>query len=108
MTAIPDGCGGAPLHACIYLHKRHHDFDFVPMLIGHKGINTKGIFSQINAKLRIRGRGSGHLEVDGRKEAPVPLMVAVTANKTDPEGFRKAIEMILERIQDVGHKFCLF
>ena len=57
----------ARLWAHIYLHKWHHDFDLVPMLIGRGGGTTKGIFRATNAKLRIRGRGSGHLEVDGRK-----------------------------------------
>ena len=104
----------ARLWAHVFLHKRHPDFDFVPMLIGRNGHNTRGIFLATNAKLRIRGRGSGHLEVDcgngRRREAPVPLMLAVTQNKTDPEGFRKAIEMTLARLNEVQEhyrQFCM-
>jgi len=78
------------------------------MLIGRKGGHMRGIFGATNAKLRIRGRGSGHLEVDGRMEAPVPLMVAVTSNKNNPEAFRKAVEQILALLQEVGHLFCTF
>ena len=98
----------ARLWAHIYLHERHVNFDIVQMLIGRKGINAKGLNSRTDAKLHIRGRRSGHLEVDGRKEAPVPLMGAVTANKMDPESFRKAVEMILKCLQKVGSKFCMF
>jgi len=82
------------------------------MFIGRGGRNTRSVFDATAAKLRIRGRGSGHLEVDcgngRRKEAPVPLMVAVTANKGDPEGFRKAIEMTLERLKEVWHHYAQF
>ena len=89
---------------------RHPDFDLVPMLIGRGGRNMRDIYVSTNAKLRIRGRGSGHLEIDGRKEAPVPLMVAVTSMKNDPEGFRKAIEQALVRLKEVAahyEQFCI-
>jgi len=98
----------ARLWAHIFLHKRHPDFPLVPMLIGRGGRNMSNIFCATNAKLRIRGKGSGHLEVDGRKEARVPLMVAVTANKMDLEGFRRAVEMTIERLREVAEHFKQF
>ena len=61
-----------------------------------------------HAKLHIRGHGSGHLEVDGRTEARVPLMVAVTSLKVDPEGFPRAIALTLERLIEVAAHYKIF
>merc|ERR1712135_114580 len=60
------------------------------------------------ASIRIRGRGSGHLEVDGKFEAPTPLMWAVTADYEDAEGFRNAVEMTLAELRTVEHRFLVF
>ena len=98
----------ARLWVHIFLHKRHDDFDLVPMLIGRGGRNMRDIYQTTNAKLRIRGRGSGHLEVDGKKEAPVPLMVAVTANKAEVEGFRQAVNMVVSRLDEVSEHYRQF
>ena len=57
------------------------------------------------AKVRIRGRGSGYLEVDGKSEAPVPLMVVVTADKKDADAFKRAIQMTLSRLQHVEERY---
>ncbi len=59
------------------------EIGLVPSLIGYSGDNTKKIFASTGAKVRIRGIGSGHLEVDGIKEAPVPLMMAITIEEDD-------------------------
>ena len=98
----------ARLWAHILLHQRHPGFNIVPMLIGRLGGNMTDIFSATNAKLRIRGRGSGHLELADGKEAPVSLMVAVTSHITDPEGVRNAVEMLLARLQEVACAYCTF
>ena len=55
--------GGPRLWIHIFLHKLHREFDLVPMLIGRDGSNVKAIYMRTDAKVRIRGRGSGHLEV---------------------------------------------
>ena len=96
----------------IVLHKRHTAFDLVPMLIGKHGINMRNIVYDTGAKLRIRGRGSGHLEDTraGKKEAQVPLMLAVTANKADSPNFRRAIDMsvtLLRKVSDHYIQFCI-
>ncbi len=86
----------------IYLHKRHQDFDFVPMLIGKGGRNMRAIFTATSAKVRIRGRGSGHCELsqNGRpREAPVPLMLAITADMAGETSFLKAVDMAIEQLQ---------
>jgi hypothetical protein len=53
------------------------------MLIGRGGENTKTVNARTGAKVRIRGKGSGHREVRELKEAPVPLMVAITSDAAD-------------------------
>lgn len=92
----------------IFLHKGHPEFDLVPMLIGKGGCNMRDIYQKTHCKIRVRGRGSGHLEVEGKKEAPVPLMVAVTANVTDSDGFKLAIQMTLARLKTVDDNFTMF
>mmetsp|Transcript_84737 Transcript_84737/g.197041 ORF Transcript_84737/g.197041 Transcript_84737/m.197041 type:complete len:310 (-) Transcript_84737:80-1009(-) len=98
----------ARLWCHIFLHKGHPDFDLVPMLIGRGGRNMREIFLKTHAKIRVRGRGSGHFEVDNKKEAPVPLMVAVTSNKTESDDFKKAVEMTLSRLKEVSRHFAQF
>ena len=58
----------ARLWVHIYLHMQAQDFDLVPMLIGRGGCNMRKIADKTAAKVRIRGRGSGHLEIDGKQE----------------------------------------
>ena len=92
----------------IFLFKHHADFDLVPVLIGRQGVHMSKIFTATGAKLRIRGRGSGHLEVDGKKEAPVPLQVAVTVNKGEPSHFKKAVDMVVVQLLEVTEHYKQF
>ncbi|CAE8684024.1 unnamed protein product [Polarella glacialis] len=97
------------LWAHIYLHMQLPGFDLVPRLIGRGGCNMRKIADTTGAKVRIRGRGSGHMEIDGKSEAPTPLMVAVTTDRTDPACFKQAIEMIVKELKSVEgryHAFC--
>jgi len=93
------------LWAHIYLHMQTPGFDLVPMLIGRGGQNMRKIADATNAKVRVRGRGSGHLEIEGKREAPTPLMVAVTTEKKDMAGFRQSIDMTLAELRIVEHRF---
>jgi len=93
------------LWAHIYLHMQVPGFDLVPRLIGRGGCNMRRIAESTGAKIRIRGRGSGHLEIDGKSEAPTPLMVAVTTDCADGTGFRQAIEMTLAELRTVEQRF---
>jgi hypothetical protein len=88
----------------IYLHKPK-DFDIVPKLIGSRGCNMIEIMEATSAKLRIRGKGSGHYEVDGVREAPVPLMLAITANKDEPDLFILAVKMAIMKLEDLYVEF---
>ena len=103
----------ARIWAHIELFKLHPVFDLVPILIGLGGENTSNIFKQTGAKIRIRGRGSGHLEVLNSKgekmsEAPVPLMIAVTSEKSATREFRKAVEMCVQLLGQVAASFKIF
>lgn len=89
----------------IHLHMQAPDFDLVPMLIGRGGCNMKRIAEKTGAKLRVRGRGSGHLEIDSKREAPTPLMVAVTTEHVDHDGFREAARMTLKELDVVSRRF---
>ena len=103
-----DRTKGQGRHWChIWLHqpRDHPEIRLVPMVIGSKGCNTKEIHNASGCKVRVRGKGSGHLEVEGKKEAPVPLMVAVTADRMDPKGFKTAITMTLARLKIMADKF---
>eukprot|EP00435_Cladocopium_sp_Y103_P004050 s4725_g1.t1 len=104
----------------IYLHMRiegrsldeHGNprfFDLVPALIGRCGCHTRRIHEITDAKIRIRGQGSGHWEIEGKYEAPVPLMVAISTDHQDPIRFRMAVEMMLKEIKRTEKdKFELF
>jgi len=93
------------LWAHIYLHMQVPGFDLVPRLIGRGGCNMRRIAEETQSKIRIRGRGSGHLEVDGVREAPVPLMVAVTTDKCDEHAFRGAIAAMLRELRAMERRF---
>jgi len=92
----------------ILLHKQHTGFDLIPMLIGRGGCNMRDIHEKTNAKVRIRGRGSGYFEVEGRREAPVPLMVVVTADKADTIGFKRAVSMTIQKLRHIAERFRQF
>eukprot|EP00435_Cladocopium_sp_Y103_P023803 s1204_g5.t2 len=52
------------------------DFGVVGRLLGRRGANMKRIAGDTNAKMRLRGRGSGFKEADlGGKESSDPLML---------------------------------
>lgn len=95
----------ARLWVHIYLHMQAPDFDLVPMLIGRGGCNMRKIADRTRAKVRIRGRGSGHLEADNKQEAPTPLMVAVTTDHLDAGGFKEAVRMTIHELEIVSQRF---
>eukprot|EP00439_Symbiodinium_sp_Y106_P051218 s83_g6.t2 len=81
------------------------DGSFNKKVIGRGGENTRHINDLTGAKVRLRGRGSGHWEDAVRKggkgwrEAPVPLMIAVTSDDCDPGAFCLAVQMTGELLQ---------
>lgn len=87
----------------IYLYMQVCGFKPIPHIIGQRGRSLRRIASQTDAKIRVRGRGSGHLECGS--EAPTPLMIAVTAPITDPSGFKTAFLMVLKELDQVAARF---
>jgi hypothetical protein len=83
-------------------------FDLVKKLIGKNGCNTRGIFESTLTKVRVRGKGSGHMEERTGDEARVPLMVALAAQQGCEEGFCKAFAMTKKLLQDVSKRFEAF
>ena len=88
---------------CCFKIKMHVDRTFHPvrMIIGKGGNNTKQIALQTGAKVRIRGRGSGHIEPATGEEAPTPLMLVVSADFGNTEGYFNALDMSLELLHTV-------
>lgn len=93
------------LWAHFYLHMQAPGFDLVPRMIGRGGCKMRQIADSTGAKIRIRGCGSGYYEVGGRSEAPTPLMVAVTTDYDDPQGFKAAVELTLRELRVVEGRF---
>ncbi len=83
------------------------DFQVARRIIGQKGINMKNIVSRTDAKLRLRGKGSGYLEGMIRQESPEPLHLCVSC--TTKRGYADAARMVadlLERVYDDYRHFC--
>merc|ERR1719163_2687639 len=68
------GTKGVRKYTCRFLIGIENDKDFqvARRLIGPKGANMKKIVRQTDAKLRLRGVGSGYFEGAGQKESPEP------------------------------------
>ena len=70
----------------------------VTKLVGRRYL--RDIFEVTKVKLRVQGRGSGHLEATNKnKEAQVPLMLALSGLESDPESFRRAVSMSVAALQ---------
>ncbi|EER05126.1 hypothetical protein Pmar_PMAR026560 [Perkinsus marinus ATCC 50983] len=83
------------------------EFHVARRLIGQKGANMKRIVKLSDAKLRLRGRGSGFLEGTAKQESNEPLHMCISCK--DPEGYRIAVSemrMLLEHVYDEYRHFC--
>eukprot|EP00747_Dinoflagellata_sp_TGD_P185536 gnl/TRDRNA2_/TRDRNA2_42110_c0_seq1.p1 gnl/TRDRNA2_/TRDRNA2_42110_c0~~gnl/TRDRNA2_/TRDRNA2_42110_c0_seq1.p1 ORF type:complete len:540 (-),score=129.25 gnl/TRDRNA2_/TRDRNA2_42110_c0_seq1:49-1599(-) len=105
----------APLHVkgvrkytCRFLIGIENDKEFqvVRRIIGAKGANMKKIVKQTEAKLRLRGVGSGYFEGAGQKESSEPLQLCVSC--TTPEGYRTAVKLVEELLEGVHAEYRSF
>ncbi|CAJ1442367.1 unnamed protein product, partial [Effrenium voratum] len=73
-------CDGRASFVCRFFVQLEEDEEFclVKRLLGKGGCNMKEVAENFNAKVRLRGIGSGFLEANGRQEAPVPLEIHVS------------------------------
>jgi len=75
-------------------------------VLGPRGKNVKDIVEATGAKLRLRGRGSGFLEGDDRRESTDELMLCVSAPE---EGYQEAVRLVTElllKIYEQHRAFC--
>jgi len=83
------------------------DFQVARRIIGAKGTNMKRIVRQTEAKLRLRGVGSGYFEGAGQKESSEPLQLCISC--TSQEGYKtavKGVEELLNRVYEEYRQFC--
>jgi hypothetical protein len=112
MTAegkAPAHVKGVRKYTCRFLIGIENDKDFqvVRRIIGAKGTNMKRIVKQSEAKLRLRGVGSGYFEGASRKESNEPLQLCVSC--TSPDGYQtavKAVEELMEGVYQEYRTFC--
>jgi len=110
------GAGGAGAHTkgvrkytCRFIIGIQNDKEFqvARRVIGAKGANMKRIVMQSEAKLRLRGEGSGYFEGSGQKESSEPLQLCVSC--TNGEQYKSAVrqvEELLKRVYDEYRVFC--
>lgn len=108
-TKPPPHVKGVRKYTCRFLIGIENDKDFqvVRRIIGAKGSNMKQIFKQTEAKLRLRGKGSGYFEGAGHKESAEPLQLCVSC--TCEEGYKLAVasaEALIEQIYEEYRVFC--
>jgi len=82
------------------------DFQVVRRIIGAKGSNMKKIVKQSEAKLRLRGIGSGYFEGSGQKESNEPLQLCVSCTSSD--GYKKAVTLVEELLESVYVEYRAF
>jgi len=83
------------------------EFQVARRLIGSKGSNMKKIVQQTEAKLRLRGVGSGYFEGSSQKESSEPLQLCISCCKI--EGYKMAVRLaedLLKRVYDEYRQYC--
>mmetsp|Transcript_41424 Transcript_41424/g.79366 ORF Transcript_41424/g.79366 Transcript_41424/m.79366 type:complete len:464 (-) Transcript_41424:312-1703(-) len=101
---------GVRKYTCRFLIGIENDKEFqvARRIIGAKGANMKRIVRQTEAKLRLRGMGSGYFEGSSQKESSEPLQLCVSC--TNAEGYKtvvRQVEELLKRVYEEYKIFCL-
>ncbi|RLN55021.1 hypothetical protein BBJ29_006855 [Phytophthora kernoviae] len=112
-SAGPGANGSSDPNAPAFLEKlvvgieNDNDFGVTRRIIGPAGSNMKRISVEAggNAKIRVRGRGSGSKE-GGQEEADEPLMVLVSAESE--RSFRIACSLTGELLAAIHHDYRMF
>lgn len=81
------------------------DFCLVPKLIGKSGCHTRAIWEATGLKVRLRGRGSGHMEPGSRREADCHLMLALAGERDVALHLGKAVELANAHIREVASRY---
>merc|ERR1719223_1978384 len=100
---------GVRKYTCRFLIGIENDKEFqvARRVIGAKGANMKRIVRQTEAKLRLRGMGSGYFEGTGQKESAEPLQLCISC--TNGEHYKLAVrqvEDLLKKVYEEYRAFC--
>lgn len=83
------------------------EFQVARRVIGAKGANMKRIVKQTEAKLRLRGTGSGYFEGAGQKESSEPLQLCISCTNGDHYKMAvRQVEELLKRVYDEYRSYC--
>jgi len=106
--AKPAHVKGARKYTCRFLIGIENDKEFqvARRLIGSKGSNMKRIVRQTEAKLRLRGVGSGYFEGAGQKESSEPLQLCVSC--VSQEGYKAAVRQVEELLLRVYEDYRVY
>jgi|Transcript_29317 hypothetical protein len=123
MGALPGGSPSNPLpggdskssvkgvrkYTCRFIIGIENDKDFqvARRVIGAKGANMKRIVRQTEAKLRLRGMGSGYCEGTGQKESSEPLQLCISCTNGDHYKIAvRQVEDLLKKVYEEYRAFC--
>merc|ERR1719210_2429241 len=100
---------GVRKYTCRFLIGIENDKEFqvARRIIGAKGSNMKRVVKATDAKLRLRGMGSGYFEGAGQKESAEPLQLCVSCVNVD--GYKSAVKQVedlLKRVYEEYKQFC--
>lgn len=84
---------GSRYWCTFHLDEAYLQFKVCSAIIGRHVEHTRDIFDKTGAKIRVRGRGSGHLESGTGTEAPTNLMVTVSAPQDSQVNFTNAVKL---------------
>mmetsp|Transcript_8706 Transcript_8706/g.15686 ORF Transcript_8706/g.15686 Transcript_8706/m.15686 type:complete len:497 (+) Transcript_8706:90-1580(+) len=110
LSALGGSAGkGVRKYTCRFIIGIENDQEFqvARRIIGAKGSNMKKIVRTTDAKLRLRGQGSGYFEGAGQKESPEPLQLCVSCTSAD--GYWSALSQVqdlLTNVYDDYKQFC--
>lgn len=81
------------------------DFCLIPKLIGKSGCNTRAIWEATGIKVRLRGRGSGHIEPHTKREADCNLMMALAGGRDNAQDLGRAVQMAQKQLKEVAARY---
>lgn len=94
-------CGRHQKFICVF-HvgiEDEQEFCLVKRILGRAGNNMRAIADDFNAKLRLRGIGSGFLEGSDGTEANIPLQLNVSC--ADYENYRGAVDRVARLLEEL-------
>lgn len=107
---LPRNFSNVRKHTCRFDVGIENDekFQVARRIIGSKGANMKRIVKVSNAKLRLRGQGSGFLEGTTQQESNEPLHLCISCRDYPPYAHAvKLVEDLLTNIYSEYQRYCM-